>query len=93
MDGFSFACRRISCWNSLPADVVLIKSLPLFKEKVNYVNYSKYLFIQIPLPFYNILPITLLFCIVFNYCNNTSIILILSITCLNNICANNSVSG
>ena len=42
---FSFACRRISCWNSLPADVVLIKSLPLFKEKLNYVNFSKYLFI------------------------------------------------
>jgi len=42
---FSFACRRISCWNSLPADLLLIKSLPLFKEKLNYVNFSKYLFI------------------------------------------------
>jgi hypothetical protein len=42
---FSFACRRISCWNSLPVDVVLIKSLSLFKEKLNYINFSKYLFI------------------------------------------------
>lgn len=42
---FSFACRRINCWNSLPADIVQIKSLPVFKDQLNYVNFSKYLFI------------------------------------------------
>ena len=42
---FSFACRRINCWNSLPADILLIKSLPVFKEKLNHVNFTNYLLI------------------------------------------------
>ena len=42
---FSFACRRINCWNSLPANIVEIKSLSLFKEQLNFLNFSAYLFI------------------------------------------------
>jgi hypothetical protein len=41
---FSFACRRIDCWNSLPADILKL-SLSEFKAKLNYINFSKYLFI------------------------------------------------
>ena len=41
---FSFACRRVDCWNSLPADVVKM-SLSMFKHNLNYINFSKYLFI------------------------------------------------
>ena len=41
---FSFACRRIDCWNSLPADILTL-SLSLFKAKLNYINFFKYLFI------------------------------------------------
>ena len=41
---FSFACRRVDCWNSLPADIVTM-SLSMFKDKLNYVNFSKYLYI------------------------------------------------
>jgi len=41
---FSFACRRVDCWNSLPADILTL-SLSLFKVKLNCINFSKYLFI------------------------------------------------
>ena len=44
---FLFACRRINCWNSLPTNVVHIKSASLFKEKLNKLTLklSKYLII------------------------------------------------
>ena len=42
---FTFACRRIDCWNCLPAYIVNIKSLSLFKEQLNNLNFSPYLFI------------------------------------------------
>ena len=41
---FSFACRRVDCWNSLPADIVNM-SLSKFKDNLNNINFSKYLFI------------------------------------------------
>ena len=41
---FSFACRRIDCWNSLPANIVKM-SLSEFRDKLNYINFSNYLFI------------------------------------------------
>lgn len=43
---FSFACRRIDVWNSLPDYVVLCTSLNSFKHCINNVNFSKYLIIK-----------------------------------------------
>ena len=40
---FSFSCRRIDCWNSLPDNLVNCKSLYEFKSRLNSVNFSKHL--------------------------------------------------
>ena len=40
---FSFSCRRIDCWNSLPDNLVNCKSLHEFKSRLNSVNFSKHL--------------------------------------------------
>jgi len=41
---FSFACRHIYCRNTLPVDIAQIESLT-FKEKLNNLTFSTYLFI------------------------------------------------
>ena len=40
---FSFACRRIDSWNSLPASVVIAPSIAAFKRMLNNVDLSQYL--------------------------------------------------
>jgi len=43
---FSFACRRINSWNSLPEHVVTCKTVNHFKHSLDYVNFNNYLYIQ-----------------------------------------------
>ena len=43
---FSFSCRRIDCWNSLPDDVIYCESLQSFKTRLNYVDLSRYLILS-----------------------------------------------
>ena len=40
---FSFACRNIDVWNSLPNYMVDINNLSSFKHNLNKINFSKYL--------------------------------------------------
>jgi len=40
---FSFACRNIDVWNSLPECIVNINNLNSFKDKLNNINFNKYL--------------------------------------------------
>ena len=42
---FSFACRRINCWNSLAEHIVNSKSIAVFKHCIDYVNFNNYLYI------------------------------------------------
>jgi len=42
---FSFACRRIDVWNSLPVNVVSVNTVALFKLRINNVNFKNALFI------------------------------------------------
>ena len=42
---FSFACRRINSWNSLPEHVVTCKTVAHFKHSLDYVNFNNYLYI------------------------------------------------
>jgi hypothetical protein len=43
---FSFSCRRIDCWNSLPDDVIYCESLQSFKTRLNYVDLSRHLILS-----------------------------------------------
>ena len=40
---FSFACRRVSCWNSLPDCAVNAQTIGMFKCSINSVDFSKLL--------------------------------------------------
>ena len=40
---FSFACRRIDIWNSLPANIVNVPTVNLFKSFLNKVNFNNVL--------------------------------------------------
>jgi len=40
---FSFACRRIDIWNSLPANIVNVPTVNLFKSVLNKVNFNNVL--------------------------------------------------
>ena len=42
---FSFSCRRIDCWNSLPDNLINSESIALFKSRLNTVNLSKHLIV------------------------------------------------
>ena len=42
---FSFACRRIDVWNSLPANVVSVNTIALFKLRISTINFKNALFI------------------------------------------------
>jgi len=42
---FSFACRRVDCWNALPADTVHAKSIVVFKHLLDCHNFYKFLLI------------------------------------------------
>ena len=42
---FSFACRRIDVWNSLPANVVSVNTIALFKLRISTINFENALFI------------------------------------------------
>ena len=44
---FSFACRRIDAWNSLPSCVVLSQSVPCFKSQLKRCDLRKYLTINL----------------------------------------------
>ena len=41
---FSFACRRINCWNSLPNCAVSCRTIGTFKTALNCVDFSNYLY-------------------------------------------------
>ena len=40
---FSFACRHINIWNSLPNTVVNCNSVSTFKQNLNIINFDQYL--------------------------------------------------
>ena len=40
---FSFACRRIDCWNSLSNNCVTASSVAIFKKYLNIINFDKFL--------------------------------------------------
>ena len=42
---FSFSCRRIDCWNSLPDNLINSESIALFKSRLITVNLSKHLIV------------------------------------------------
>ena len=42
---FSFACRRIDCWNALPADTILATSITVFRNLLDAHNFNKFLHI------------------------------------------------
>jgi len=42
---FSFSCRRIDCWNSLPAETVLATTTTVFKYLLDNYNFNKFLLI------------------------------------------------
>ena len=43
---FSFSCRRIDCWNSLPDHVIYCDSIYSFKSRLNALDLTKYLFLS-----------------------------------------------
>ena len=43
---FSFSCRRINCWNSLPEQLINSESIALFKSRLDTVNLSKHLILS-----------------------------------------------
>ena len=43
---FSFSCRRIDCWNSLPEHVINLQSIKAFRSGLQQVNLSKFLSIE-----------------------------------------------
>ena len=43
---FSFSCRRIDCWNSLPDHVIYCESIYSFKSRLNALDLTKYLFLS-----------------------------------------------
>ena len=40
---FSFSCRLIDVWNSLPNSIVSVKCLSTFKTQLNTYNFTKFL--------------------------------------------------
>jgi hypothetical protein len=43
---FSFSCRRIDCWNSLPDSTVESESLNAFKTRLQKLDFTKYLLLS-----------------------------------------------
>ena len=44
---YSFACRRIDVWNSLPPTMFITQSVNSFKLQIKHVDFSKYLLIKV----------------------------------------------
>jgi len=42
---FSFACRRIDCWNLLSDSIISSSTVNVFKHCINYVNFNKFLYV------------------------------------------------
>jgi hypothetical protein len=44
---FSFSCRRIDCWNSLPGSILDSESLSSFRTRLQEIDFSNYLLLSL----------------------------------------------
>ena len=44
---FSFACRRIDCWNLLPETVVKANTVNVFKKRLLAVDFNRFVFYKV----------------------------------------------